>query len=123
MYVDVVFHFQNFLDAFTEAAETVYGCLLVEGKVAVATKKWWSLTANELVLLRMLVLSLSDCTSRDLPVFLPDSHPTVSIWVTSLIIPSHAVWVYTLYRLYVFVRILFGPSWNIVSNLSSVCID
>ncbi|XP_069131818.1 protein fuzzy homolog [Argopecten irradians] len=68
---------QNFLDAFTDAAETVYGCLLVEGKIAVATKKWWSLTANELVLLRMLVSSMSDCTSRDVPVYLPDSHPTV----------------------------------------------
>ncbi|XP_033752782.1 protein fuzzy homolog [Pecten maximus] len=68
---------QNFLDAFTDAAETVYGCLLVEGKVSVATKKWWNLTANELVLLGVLVSSMSDCTSRDLPVYLPDSHPTV----------------------------------------------
>lgn len=70
-------HFQNFLDAFTEAAESVYGCLFIDGKVAVATKKWWSLSANELVLLSLLLSSLTPCTSRDIPVYLPDSHPTV----------------------------------------------
>lgn len=68
---------QNFLDAFTEAAESVYGCLFIDGKVAVATKKWWSLSANELVLLSLLLSSLTPCTSRDIPVYLPDSHPTV----------------------------------------------
>ncbi|XP_078332819.1 protein fuzzy homolog isoform X2 [Crassostrea virginica] len=68
---------QNFLDAFTEAAESTFGCLFIDGKIAVATKKWWSLSANELVLLSLLLSSLTSCTSRDIPIYLPDNHPTV----------------------------------------------
>lgn len=68
---------QNFLDAFTEAAESSYGCLFIDDKIVVATKKWWSLSANELVLLSLLVSSLQQCSSRDVPIFLPDSHPTI----------------------------------------------
>ena len=69
--------FQNFLDAFTEAADSPYGCLFVHGKVAVATKKWWSLAAKELVLISMFLSSLIPCSSRDMPVFLPVVSPTV----------------------------------------------
>ena len=76
--INVSFAIQNFLDAFTEAAESSYGCLIVEKKVAVATKKWWSMSANELVLLNLFVTSMTTCSSRDVPVFLPDSHPSVS---------------------------------------------
>ena len=72
------FLFQNFLDAFAEAADSPYGCLLVHGKVAVATKKWWSLAAKELVLISMLLSSLLPCSSRDVPVFLPVVSPNVS---------------------------------------------
>ena len=71
-------YFQSFLDAFSDAAASPYGCLLVCGKVAVATRKWWSLTSTELVLLAMLVNSLPKCSSRDLPVFLPHGSPKVS---------------------------------------------
>ena len=72
------FFFQTFLDAFTDCAESSFGCLLVHGKIAVATRKWWSLTSQELVLLSMLVSSLSPCSSRDMPVFLPDCSPKVT---------------------------------------------
>ncbi|XP_041367244.1 protein fuzzy homolog isoform X2 [Gigantopelta aegis] len=68
---------QNFLDAFTEAAGSQYGCLLVHGKVAVATKKWWLFSPTELILLSLLVPAMTRCTSRDLPVFLPQLSPTV----------------------------------------------
>lgn len=70
--------FQNFLDAFTEAAESSFGCLFVDDKIVVATRKWWNLSANELVLLTLLISSVQRCSSRDVPIFLPDSHPTVS---------------------------------------------
>ncbi|XP_052064153.1 protein fuzzy homolog [Mytilus californianus] len=68
---------QNFLDAFTEAAESSFGCLYVDDRIVVATRKWWSLSSNELVLLTLLISSLQRCSSRDIPIFLPDSHPTI----------------------------------------------
>ena len=68
---------QNYLDTFCEAATSPYGCLVVCNKVAVATKKWWQLSAIELVLLNMLTASLHSCASRDIPVFLPVTSPQV----------------------------------------------
>ncbi|XP_070200770.1 protein fuzzy homolog isoform X2 [Littorina saxatilis] len=68
---------QNFLDAFVEAAGSTYGCLTVGGRVAVATHKWWSLSATELVLLGVLIPLLTPCTSRDIPIYLPQGSPTV----------------------------------------------
>ncbi|ESO95318.1 hypothetical protein LOTGIDRAFT_160446 [Lottia gigantea] len=68
---------QNFLEAFTEAGDSLFGCLLVKGKVASATKKWCSLSPTELILLSLLIESLPHCTSRDLPVYLPQMSPTV----------------------------------------------
>ncbi|XP_050408676.1 protein fuzzy homolog [Patella vulgata] len=68
---------QNFLDAFTETGDSLFGCLMVHGKVAVATKKWWSLSATELILLSLLVESLLRCSSRDVPVYLPQMSPSV----------------------------------------------
>ena len=83
---------QSYIDAFAEAADSPYGCLMVSGRIAVATSKWWEMSASELLLLTMLVSSLPQCTSRDLAVFLPDSSPTVSIllflWYI-LIVYSH----------------------------------
>ena len=74
------FFSQNYLDSFCEAAASPYGCLLVAGHVAVATKKWWELAPVELVLLSMLTESLSNCSSRDIPVFLPATSPEVIFW-------------------------------------------
>ncbi|XP_013390800.1 protein fuzzy homolog [Lingula anatina] len=68
---------QEYLDAFVEAAASPYGCLLVWGKVAVATRKWWSLSSVELVLLSLLVNSLPKCSARDIPIFLPHGSPKV----------------------------------------------
>ncbi|KAK3581473.1 hypothetical protein CHS0354_031799 [Potamilus streckersoni] len=68
---------QNYLDAFTEAADSPYGCLMVHGKIAIATKRWWTLTSKEMVLLSLLMSSLSPCSSRDIPVFLPNLSPSV----------------------------------------------
>nr|KAG5700971.1 hypothetical protein BaRGS_022682 [Batillaria attramentaria] len=68
---------QNFLEAFVEAADSPYGCLMVAGRVAVATQKWWNLSATELVLLELLVAAMTPCASRDVPIYLPQGSPTV----------------------------------------------
>lgn len=66
------------LDAFTQASESEFGCLLIHGRVAVATEKWWRLVSQEVVLLSLLMRCLSGTTSCDYPVFLPVGSPTVA---------------------------------------------
>uniref|UniRef100_A0A2R5LL23 Uncharacterized protein n=2 Tax=Ornithodoros turicata TaxID=34597 RepID=A0A2R5LL23_9ACAR len=68
---------QGRLDAFTSEMDTLYGCLLVRGKVAVATKQWCHLTWQEISLISTLVNSSTKCTSRDVAIYLPSSCPTV----------------------------------------------
>lgn len=68
---------QEFLDAFATAVNSEFGCLLVMGKVAVATERWWELTGMETVLLSFLVRSLPPCCSRDIPIYLPYGSPKV----------------------------------------------
>ncbi len=75
---------QEALDSFAQAAESEFGCLLVHGRVALATEKWWSrLTSQEVVVLSVLVHSLSGASSCDYPVFLPQGSPTVAIRLLS----------------------------------------
>ncbi|KAK2569127.1 Protein fuzzy-like protein [Acropora cervicornis] len=66
---------QEFLDDFASAVNSQFGCLLVMGKVAVATERWWELTGLETVLLSFLVRALPPCSSRDIPVYLPYGSP------------------------------------------------
>lgn len=68
---------QEFLDDFATAVNSEFGCLLVMGKVAVATERWWELTGLETVLLSFLVRALPPCSSRDIPVYLPYGSPKV----------------------------------------------
>ncbi|KAH9500535.1 hypothetical protein Btru_072212 [Bulinus truncatus] len=68
---------QSFLDAFVEAADSPYGCLFSHGRVLVATSKWWELSPTELSLLSLLMLSLPHCSSRDVPIYLPQASPTI----------------------------------------------
>ncbi|GFS24611.1 fuzzy-like protein [Elysia marginata] len=68
---------QTFIEAFAEAAESPYGCLLIGGRIVAATERWWALTAGELTLLSSLLLSLPECSARDIPVYLPYGSPTV----------------------------------------------
>lgn len=68
---------QEFLDDFASAVNSQFGCLLVMGKVAVATERWWELTGLETVLLSFLVRALPPCSSRDIPVYLPYGSPKV----------------------------------------------
>nr|XP_046177944.1 protein fuzzy homolog [Oncorhynchus gorbuscha] len=71
---------QEGLDCFTQAADSEFGCLMVHGRIATATEKWWRLAPQEVVLLSVLTrsLSLSGSASCDTPVFLPQGSPTVA---------------------------------------------
>ncbi|XP_034410628.1 protein fuzzy homolog isoform X2 [Cyclopterus lumpus] len=71
---------QEALDGFSQAAESEFGCLVVHGRVAAATEKWWRLAPQEVVLLSALMrsLSASGSASCDYPVFLPKGSPTVA---------------------------------------------
>lgn len=100
---------QNFLDAFTEAADSPYGCLFVHGKVAVATKKWWSLAGKELVLISMLLSSLIPCSSRDVPIFLPVVSPNVPYRLLTFQLTRH-----------VEVCVLCGPTTHLTEQEQEV---
>jgi hypothetical protein len=69
---------QTHLDGFTSAAHSSRGCVLVAGRVAVATNDWWQLSTTEQLLLPRLVSTQTHCASRDLVVFLPDTSPQVA---------------------------------------------
>ncbi|KAK2895134.1 protein fuzzy homolog [Channa argus] len=71
---------QEAVDGFAVAADSEFGCLLVRGRIAAATEKWWRLAHQEIVLLSVLMqsLSASGSASCDYPVFLPQGSPTVA---------------------------------------------
>ncbi|XP_044844127.1 protein fuzzy homolog isoform X1 [Mauremys mutica] len=68
---------QEGLEAFVAAAESRFGCLVVGGRLALATEPWWQLAPQELLLLSWLVGSLPPPTARDYPIYLPHGSPTV----------------------------------------------
>lgn len=68
---------QSFIEAHCECLGSLYGCLLVHGRTAVATSSWWSLQPNERKLLALLVIGDGQTTARDIPVFLPFKSPSV----------------------------------------------
>ncbi|KAM4552465.1 protein fuzzy homolog [Odontesthes bonariensis] len=69
---------QEVLDGFAQAADSEFGCLIVHGRIAAATEKWWRLAPQEVVLLSALIRSLSGSAFCDYPVFLPQGSPTVA---------------------------------------------
>ncbi|KAM3866412.1 protein fuzzy homolog [Diretmus argenteus] len=71
---------QEAVEGFTQAADSEFGCLMVHGRIAAATEKWWRLAPQEVVLLSALMrsLSVSGSASCDYPVFLPQGSPTVA---------------------------------------------
>lgn len=71
---------QEAVDGFARGADSEFGCLLVYGRIAAATEKWWRLVPQEVILLSALIrtLSASGSSSCDYPVFLPQGSPTVA---------------------------------------------
>ncbi|GIY86426.1 protein fuzzy homolog [Caerostris darwini] len=66
---------QDCLNQFLDVADSLYGCLLIKGKVAVASKEWWLLTNQEQNLIYFYVNSLPKVLSRDILIYLPTSSP------------------------------------------------
>lgn len=50
---------QGTVDSFAQAADSEFGCLVIHGRIAVATEKWWRLAPQEVVLLSALMQTLS----------------------------------------------------------------
>ncbi|XP_066952783.1 protein fuzzy homolog [Macrobrachium rosenbergii] len=68
---------QSELDKFCEAADSTYGCILLQGKILSGTKNFWSLSHVELVLLPLLVATNLCTVARDMPIYLPNKSPNV----------------------------------------------
>ncbi|XP_054720740.1 protein fuzzy homolog [Uloborus diversus] len=66
---------QEHLTRFLEIADSLYGCLLIKGKVVVASKEWWTLTIQEKFLICKYVNVLPKVLSREVVIFLPTSSP------------------------------------------------
>uniref|UniRef100_A0A8C4R580 Uncharacterized protein n=1 Tax=Eptatretus burgeri TaxID=7764 RepID=A0A8C4R580_EPTBU len=80
---------RNACGALCPAAGSVLGCLLVRDRIAVATERWWQLLAGEAVLLARFISTLTACTSRDIPVYLPRTSPNVPYrLLTFLLLPG-----------------------------------
>uniref|UniRef100_UPI00358F0015 protein fuzzy homolog isoform X2 n=2 Tax=Myxine glutinosa TaxID=7769 RepID=UPI00358F0015 len=80
---------QECLRGFVSAAGNALGCLLVRNRIAAATERWWRLLAGEVVLLARFISTLSACTSRDIPVYLPRTSPNVPYrLLTFLLLPG-----------------------------------
>ena len=67
----------NHLENFVESVDSTYGCVLLRGHVVTATKNWWGLHPDEIVLLTNYLLSEVPAVMKDTPVFLPVKSPTV----------------------------------------------
>ena len=61
-----------------EAVDSTYGCVLLRGQILTATKNWWGLHPDEIVLIMNYLLSEIPAVLKDTPVFLPVKSPTVS---------------------------------------------
>ena len=65
------------LDAFVKLCDSEFGCLLVHGKIVVATDKWWQLLPSEMMLVMLLIRSMPHANARDFPIYLPHGSPNV----------------------------------------------
>ncbi|CAH1970623.1 unnamed protein product [Acanthoscelides obtectus] len=59
------------LDSYTKCVDSMYSCVIISEKIAVATESWWSLHPNEIKLLTLLAVADNLTTAKDVPVFLP----------------------------------------------------
>ena len=69
---------QSYLDSFVESVDSTYGCVFSNHGIVTATKNWFSLHPDEIVLLSLYLQSELWATLRDTPIFLPVKSPTVS---------------------------------------------
>ncbi|KZC09052.1 PREDICTED: protein fuzzy homolog [Dufourea novaeangliae] len=80
---------QTCLEGYMECLDSIYGCVLIHGCLAVATEGWWSLNPIERKLLVTIVTVEGVCTTRDIPVFLPYKSPNVAFRLVSITLINH----------------------------------
>lgn len=99
---------QILLESYMEYVDSLYSCVLINGKICVATESWWSLDPEEIKLLSLLAMSEGG-TSKDIPIFLPYKSPTMAFrFVACTLIPD------------VQICSLCGPTPNLVEIERSV---
>lgn len=77
------------MESYTECVDSVYSCILIHGKIAVATESWWDLHPDEIKLLSLLATIENTTNSKDIPVFLPHKSPNVAYrFVAVMLIPN-----------------------------------
>lgn len=59
--------------------DSTFGCVHCNGRLLVATPKWWSLSGQEMMLLCRFIRSLPKNSASDIPVYLPHASPKVTI--------------------------------------------
>lgn len=80
---------QTMLESYSEYIDSIYCCILIHGKIAVATESWWSLHKDEVKLLSLLAVLENTTASKDIPVFLPYTSPNIAYRFTAcMIIPN-----------------------------------
>ena len=74
----------SYLENFVETVDSTYGCVLLKGHIVAATKNWWGLHPDEIVLLTNHLLAELPAMLKDTPVFLPVKSPTVCALFTQI---------------------------------------
>lgn len=80
---------QTCLEGYMECLDSIYGCVLIHGCLAVATEGWWNLHPIERKLLITAVTVEGICTTCDIPVFLPYKSPNVAFRLVSVTLINH----------------------------------
>lgn len=73
----IIILFQVCLDSYTECLDSMYGCVLIHGCLAVATENWWTLDPLERKLMIIAITAENNSPAKELPVFLPNKSPNV----------------------------------------------
>lgn len=68
---------ENYLTTFTENLDSEFGCVTLDGRIAVATEKFWQLQTIETSLLSYVIYNLRNVAASDTPVYLPNGSPVV----------------------------------------------
>ena len=68
---------ENYLTTFTEDLDSEFGCVTVDGRIVVATEKFWQLQPVETSLLSYVVYNLRTVAASDTPVYLPNGSPVI----------------------------------------------
>jgi len=117
---------QSYLDSFVESVDSTYGCVFSNHGIVTATKNWFSLHPDEIVLLSLYLQSELWATLRDTPIFLPVKSPTVpfrlvtaelinGVMVCALCGPSPS-----LTELQPILQKVWKPSFSILASLASI---